>query len=88
MAIRNVIHIIFIIICNSTALGLDLVPGDLSGREGEQVEVCVVVTKGSNQLDSPIEVMISITDITTSGKLQFETTAHKFHWLLMKRLSR
>ena len=70
MAIRNVIHIIFIIFCNSTALGLDLVPGDLSGREGEQVEVCVVVTRGSNQLDSPIEVMISITDITTSGNLQ------------------
>ncbi|CAI8036626.1 hypothetical protein GBAR_LOCUS20511, partial [Geodia barretti] len=47
--------------------GLDLVPGDLSGREGEQVQVCVVVTRGSNQLDSPIRVMISITDITTSA---------------------
>ena len=57
-------------LCNSTALGLDLVSGDLSGREGEPVEVCVVVTRGSNQLDSPIGVMITITDVTTSSKLQ------------------
>jgi hypothetical protein len=47
-------------------LGLDFVSGDLSGREGEPVEVCVVVTRGSNQLDSPIGVMITITDVTTS----------------------
>ena len=55
-------------ISSPTELGLELVPGDLSGREGESVEVCVVITSGSNQLNGPIRVRISITDVTTSGK--------------------
>ena len=45
-------------------LGVDFSDSTLAGTEGEEAQVCIVVTSGSNQLPV-VNVDVEIDDITT-----------------------
>ena len=45
-------------------LGVDFRNSTLAGTEGEEVQVCIVVTRGSHQLPA-VNVDVEIDDITT-----------------------
>ena len=47
---------------------MDFVSGELSGTEGNPIQACVVITRGGNQLAEDVNVVISPSDVTTSGK--------------------
>ena len=47
---------------------MDFVSGELSGTEGNPIQACVVITRGGNQLVDYVNVVISPSDVTTSGK--------------------
>ena len=50
------------------AIDVDFVSGVLSGTEGDTISTCVVITRGGNQLAENVNVFVSHSDVSTSGK--------------------